>query len=211
MGIVHKFEASPQASKQKNDFMPVFSPKEHDLLEGIRQGDTQALLHLYKTCYHSVERFVLQNSGKAEDAKDIFQEALMVVHEKLSEPHFLLSCSIKTFIYSVARRMWLKHLRERKQHSDIVEWENFIPLDEEDEQEWQIMQQNLKWMEEALRQLGSPCQEILEAYYFQQQSMQEIAHRFGYTNANNAKTQKYKCLQRLKRYFFQRYRTDLKE
>jgi hypothetical protein len=34
--------------------------------------------------------------------------------------------------------------------------------------------------------------------------MEEIAEKFGYTNADNAKTQKYKCLQRLKKYFFEK-------
>jgi hypothetical protein len=32
--------------------------------------------------------------------------------------------------------------------------------------------------------------------------MQEIAADFGYTNPDNAKTQKYKCLMRLKKIFF---------
>jgi hypothetical protein len=32
--------------------------------------------------------------------------------------------------------------------------------------------------------------------------MQEICTEFGYTNADNAKTQKYKCLTRLKKLFF---------
>jgi hypothetical protein len=33
--------------------------------------------------------------------------------------------------------------------------------------------------------------------------MDEIAEKFGYTNSDNAKNQKYKCLQRLKKYFFE--------
>ena len=33
--------------------------------------------------------------------------------------------------------------------------------------------------------------------------MKQICDDFGYTNADNAKTQKYKCLQRLKKLFFQ--------
>jgi hypothetical protein len=38
--------------------------------------------------------------------------------------------------------------------------------------------------------------------------MPEIAASFGYTNAENAKTQKYKCLMRLKKLFFASYKTD---
>jgi len=36
--------------------------------------------------------------------------------------------------------------------------------------------------------------------------MQEIALSFGYTNADNAKNQKYKCLMRLKKIFFAQYK-----
>ena len=37
-------------------------------------------------------------------------------------------------------------------------------------------------------------------------SMSEIAGSFGYTNADNAKNQKYKCLMRLKKLFFDQYK-----
>ena len=51
----------------------------------------------------------------------------------------------------------------------------------------------------ALSNLGEPCKTILVQYYYMKQTMQEIAAMFHYTNAENAKNQKYKCLQRLKK------------
>jgi hypothetical protein len=53
-----------------------------------------------------------------------------------------------------------------------------------------------------LDKLGDPCSKMLKAFYFNKKSMQEICTEFGYTNADNAKTQKYKCLTRLKKLFF---------
>jgi predicted DNA-binding protein YlxM (UPF0122 family) len=50
---------------------------------------------------------------------------------------------------------------------------------------------------------------ILEDYYLHKKSMQEIAEKFGYTNAENAKNQKYKCLMRLKKLFFDQYKSPL--
>ena len=58
-------------------------------------------------------------------------------------------------------------------------------------------------MGEALKLLGEPCKTIIEDFYINNRSMKEICEDFGYTNADNAKTQKYKCLQRLKKLFFQ--------
>jgi DNA-directed RNA polymerase specialized sigma24 family protein len=60
-------------------------------------------------------------------------------------------------------------------------------------------------MERALGSLGEPCKSLLEAYYLQKKDMSEIASIFGYTNADNAKNQKYKCLIRLKKLFFSQY------
>jgi len=61
-------------------------------------------------------------------------------------------------------------------------------------------------MENALQKIGEPCKSLLEAFYIEKKSMPEIAGIFGYTNADNAKTQKYKCLIRLKKLFFAQYK-----
>ena len=61
-------------------------------------------------------------------------------------------------------------------------------------------------MNKAIGSLGEPCKSLLEAYYLQHRNMQEIAVEFGYTNADNAKNQKYKCLMRLKKIFFTHYK-----
>ncbi len=58
-------------------------------------------------------------------------------------------------------------------------------------------------MEQSLNSLGEPCRSLLKAYYLETKSMVEIAGDFGYTNADNAKNQKYKCLMRLKKIFGQ--------
>jgi DNA-directed RNA polymerase specialized sigma24 family protein len=60
-------------------------------------------------------------------------------------------------------------------------------------------------MNRALNSLGEPCKSLLEGYYLNKKGMQELADDFGYTNADNAKNQKYKCLMRLKKLFFSQY------
>jgi hypothetical protein len=60
-------------------------------------------------------------------------------------------------------------------------------------------------MERALGSMGEPCKSLLEGYYIKKMDMQALAKEFGYTNADNAKNQKYKCLMRLKKMFFAQY------
>lgn len=85
---------------------------------------------------------------------------------------------------------------------DIRDFQDYLPVEDEVDKQTDRDLQFTK-MEGALALLGEPCKTIIEDFYMNDRSMQEICERFGYTNADNAKTQKYKCLQRLKKLFFQ--------
>jgi len=80
-----------------------------------------------------------------------------------------------------------------------------VPVEEEIE-EHEKRNIEFEMMDKAIGSLGEPCKSLLEAYYLQKQNMQVIAANFGYTNADNAKNQKYKCLMRLKKIFFEHYK-----
>jgi DNA-directed RNA polymerase specialized sigma24 family protein len=79
---------------------------------------------------------------------------------------------------------------------------------EEDLEEHERRDVEFNMMEKAMNSLGEPCKSLLQAFYINKQNMQEIAATFGYTNADNAKNQKYKCLIRLKKLFFSQYKTE---
>ena len=85
---------------------------------------------------------------------------------------------------------------------DLKDFQEYVPVEDEVEDQ---NERNLQFskMQSALGMLGEPCKTIIEDFYINNRSMQDICERFGYTNADNAKTQKYKCLQRLKKLFFQ--------
>jgi hypothetical protein len=80
-----------------------------------------------------------------------------------------------------------------------------IPV-EEDLEIHEKKQSDFYMMENAMNKIGEPCKSLLEAYYILKKPMLQIATDFGYTNADNAKTQKYKCLVRLKKLFFAQYK-----
>ena len=87
----------------------------------------------------------------------------------------------------------------------VVDFEDSISV-EDDIEAFEIRQQHFNIMDEALKKIGEPCKSLLEAYYFNKKHMLDIAKEFNYTNADNAKTQKYKCLMRLKKLFFAAYK-----
>ncbi len=176
---------------------------EQKLLEGLALNDRKAIETIYKQHYNMVQSLVLNNSGYPDDAKDIFQEAMIVLYEKVRSGSFELNCQLKTYLYSVCRRLWLKRLNQMQRISPEVEsLGETVPVEEELEKHEQRNQDFLV-MELSLNSLGEPCRSLLKAYYLGKKNMVEIAGDFGYTNADNAKNQKYKCLMRLKKIFSQ--------
>jgi len=150
-----------------------------------------------------VQSLILNNSGYPDDARDIFQEAMIVLYQKARSGSFELNSQLKTYLYSVCRRLWLKRLNQMQRISPEVDnLEETVPVEEELERHEQRNRDFLV-MEQAMNNLGEPCKSLLEAYYMGKKSMVEIAGDFGYTNADNAKNQKYKCLMRLKKIFTQ--------
>lgn len=145
---------------------------------------------------------VCSNSGTEQEAKDIYQDAVIAFYEKVQHPEFVLTCKIKTYLFAVSRRLWLKRLGEKKRyHGRIEESETFLEIDEE-MVDIEGKEETFDRMAKALDGLGEPCRSIIEDFYFNGQTMETIRDKFGYTNADNAKNQKYKCLQRLKKLFF---------
>lgn len=180
---------------------------ETSLLQGLAGNDKKAIETIYKDNFNMVQALIINNNGTSEDAKDIFQEAMVVLYEKVQSGTFELNCLIRTFLYSVSRRLWLKKLVHQNRFSLSEAHEDQIAVENEVE-DHEKRNVDFQMMEKAMHNLGEPCKTLLEAFYLQKRSMQEIAAVFGYTNAENAKNQKYKCLLRLKKLFFSQYKNE---
>ena len=184
------------------------------LIAAIQAGDERALAQLYRLHWPMVSHFVLQNSGSEDDAQDVYQEGVMVFYEKVRDGSLELSCQIKTYLYAVCRRLWLKRLTSKSRFGvRLLDDEELgtatLPTGAADDlREAEEREGRFTTMEQALAQLGEPCRSLLEGFYLLDKSMQDLTAEFGYTNADNAKNQKYKCLVRLKKLFFAVYKEE---
>jgi RNA polymerase sigma factor (sigma-70 family) len=140
-----------------------------------------------------VKNLVVKNSGTADDASDLFQEVLIIIYEKVRDNKLRLSCSMKTFIYSVARNQWLKKLKTQKQFTSIKNFEIYIAIEEEDEYLPAIE------LSDLMKEIGEACRKLLILFYYKKKSMEEISRELNYSNADSVKNQKYKCIQRLRK------------
>jgi DNA-directed RNA polymerase specialized sigma24 family protein len=83
---------------------------EQSLLKGLAGNDRNAIETIYKAHYSMIQTLIINNSGTSDDARDIFQEAIIVLYEKAKSGSFELHAQLKTYIYAVCRRLWLKKM-----------------------------------------------------------------------------------------------------
>ncbi|MEI8279379.1 MAG: sigma-70 family RNA polymerase sigma factor [Bacteroidota bacterium] len=180
---------------------------EQQILSELAAGKRAATESVYKQHHNIVVHWINNHGGTVADAEDIFQEAMVVLFEKAQSEDFRLTCRIGTYLFAVSKHLWYKKIQQlQKQPSSLPEsGESDDPAElayEDDITSHHEREAHYEQLYAAMEQLGEPCRSLLQAYYHKDKSMQEIAADFGYTNPDNAKTQKYKCLTRLRKLFY---------
>jgi len=180
---------------------------EQHILTELAAGDRAATERVYRQHFPIISKWIVGHGGLEEDTADIFQEAMVILFEKAQSEDFRLTCRIGTYLFAVSKHLWYKKLQSQQiapgylpDNTGLDEgrdwaYEDDVKIHEEREVHYELLNN-------ALDQLGEPCRSLLKAFYHQDKSMQQIAAEFGYTNPDNAKTQKYKCLTRLRKIFY---------
>jgi RNA polymerase sigma factor (sigma-70 family) len=171
-----------------------------ELMESLqtKTGKDDAIRFLYREHFHSLTNYVFQNSGSQHDAEDIFQEVILAFIDLTEKGKFRGESSIKTYLFSINRNMWLNELK-RKGRADVRETkfemlkddvdpdpDNFIHLREASAQVIAVMDR-----------LGDGCKKILLTFYYENLSMKEILQTMNYENEQVLRNKKYKCLKQL--------------
>lgn len=163
--------------------------EDREILARIKKGDEAALQYLYKKHYRMMLNLVMRNSGSEDEAKDIFQDALIVFWEKVVQDKLTLTSKISTYLYSICQNLWRKELERKGKHSgEMTDVPDVVDHDR---------QERIDIVNQCIAQLGDSCKQILLYYYYEKLSMQDIAEKMGFANADTAKTKKYKCKQEL--------------
>ena len=157
--------------------------------------------NLYNNNRDMIFNLVTANSGTYDEAKDIMQEGVIAVYNRLNDSSMSpLTCSLSTYLYSVCKNIWLNELRKKGKSTILIDTEINIK-DLADSQEIEILlekEQKIVSLEKGLEQLGDTCKNLLKLFYYQRKSLEEIISVVGLSNTNAAKTKKYKCIQQLK-------------
>jgi len=168
------------------------------LLDNLKNEDNASFEVLYKFYFPSVLTHIIQNFGSTEDAEDIFQEAIIVLLQKIRHTDFVLTSSLKTYIFAIARNLWLKRLRDNK----LITVNNFDKYQQESEQfTFELKPEPTKEEKVTswLTKITENCQRILKAIFFYKEPMGSLMQKMGWKNKHTAANQQYKCIQQVKK------------
>ncbi len=178
--------------------MKVVTSKIEDegLVTGLRSGDNQVVREIYRKFFPAVKGNIKNWGGNEDDAKDIFQEAVVVFYRMTKKPDFKLEASFFSLLYPICRNLWYKTLRNRPKMNSVGQ---FPEGDKADEGEiLEVIHQRAidQLFQKQLENLGEQCRQLLDLF-FEGQSMKEIVEQLGLSSVSFAKKKKFQCKEKL--------------
>ncbi|MBI1221325.1 MAG: sigma-70 family RNA polymerase sigma factor [Bacteroidetes bacterium] len=163
------------------------------LVAEIRKGNKEALTRLYEGNFPAIKSYILKNNGTYDDVEDILQDAVVAVWQKVARPDFELTAKLSTFLFAIAKNLWLKSLKKSNRTEAMEEHhENQVFTSVS-----HIQKSDLQIVVQYMDKLGDTCKKLLHLFYFEEQDMKEIAVQLNFANSDTAKAKKYQCFKKL--------------
>jgi len=167
-------------------------PSNTDLIKGIRNHDSSILRHVYDIHYPIIEGYIIHNQGSREQARDIFQDAMIIVYKRIKANELELSCKFGTYLYAICKNIWMQ---ERKKYLQRSEKLRLQPLEVNDPgpADDPLLQKHLTDLfNKHFDDLSQDCQKIL-SMYFNNFSVEDIRAAMNYKNLHHTADRKYRC------------------
>jgi RNA polymerase sigma factor (sigma-70 family) len=158
-----------------------FKVKEYtdiEIIECLRNRQSYVVRYLWERYIPMVRLMVSRTGGTFEDAKDVFQDSLIIMLEKIDSREFALTCRFKTYLFSVCENLWKTVLQKRHAASNYI---NRRIIDENETDISEAMESRLyeEIFTEVFETLDTSSKNILKLFW-QDVTLQEIADKLGY-------------------------------
>jgi RNA polymerase sigma factor (sigma-70 family) len=173
-----------------------------ELIEAIKSPQKvdldDAIKYIYRAYFDILKIYTCQNSGSEEDAQDVFQEVLVAFIDLVQKDKFRGASSIKTFLYTMNRNIWLNELKKRgKAEKRHVIFENEKDAAIMDVSHFIAQNETRRQILNIIDELGETCKKILLAVYYENLPMKEILESVAYETEQALRNKKSKCLKQL--------------
>lgn len=152
-----------------------------------------AMDYFYQNFFPPIRGYVCQNNGTAEEANDIFQDALTVMYVKIRKQEYAGAGTLKSFVYGVSKKLWLKELRRRRV---VAKNEPSLKVLAEYQEEIEVHESQTS-LRHLLDQIDAACRQLLIDFYFRGNTVKELTEKYELGSDAAAKNKKYRCLKKL--------------
>ena len=165
---------------------------EKELILGIRNHDSAVLEYVYQTYFPVIEGFVIHHSGDREQAKDLFQEAMIIAYKKIREGELELTCKFGTYLYAICKKVWLQERKKYKLHAEKLRQQPQMVNDPGWEEDPLLQKHLTELFNKHFNELSKDCQKIL-SMFFNNHTVEEIRDGMNYKDLHHAADRKYRC------------------
>lgn len=132
---------------------------------------------------------------------DIYQETYYIVFKKVKYNQLNeLSCTLKTFVYSIGSNLLMNELRSKKLLTNDLEksLKSEISLEQDVVEEEEEFMKKTSIVNDAVNKLTDICRSIIKMFYWEKMKLSDILFKLpGHQSLDALKVQKYKCMKKL--------------
>ena len=185
---------------------------DEELFAGLLRADDEVFDELYREAFPKTRRALLNRNCPEAETEDLFQDALVALWQNARAGKYQLrsGARMSTYLTQLCINRWIDRtrrvdFRKTETREDIPERGSRAATQAEQlaAEERKLTEVKHALLDAAFAQLSDACQDMLRRFYFERASLAEIAADRG-ISAASAKTEKYRCMQRLKRLCAQR-------
>ena len=152
-----------------SSFIPL-NPSDEMLIKGLQTEQDEWVSILYNKARPLIIRYALNNQSTVDEAKDLVQNTVIIVYENILLGKLVLTSSLTTYIYGIAKNLWLKELRKKRNLVLRPPDETDFESDNQDD----LTENRLNQLQKAIEELDAKCQEILKSRYWQNMRFNEM-------------------------------------
>lgn len=168
------------------------------LITAFKNNDQKVMQMVYQSTFPKFRNHVLKNSGNEAQAKDVFQDAFISLWRNIKEGKLESKSNVQAYLFTIAKNKWIDYLRSSN-FKKTVSTESFLQLTvvADDHDTFDSKDVQIKVVRNAFTQLKEGCKSILQLFYFERRSMDEISKMMNLAPAS-ARNQKYRCMEKLR-------------
>ena len=162
------------------------------IIQEVKAGNQQVIVMLYKEYRDEFIQFAVKNYGLSrEELKDVFQDTIIAFYENIASGKLeYLSSDVKTYLFAIGKRQASNHKRNLFKIGNLSTDNDIKAILTDIAEEMEQPNELEDVVKKVLSELPEQERKILELFYYEKKSMEEIASIMGYANANSMKKKK---------------------